>query len=102
MPVHFFHCSDGTDLVLDRSGRETPDLSAVRPQALSIAGELMRGVPDYGEWERWSVYVYDELGEVEIIPFPELKRFGADASSAIMRPAAAVAAKPRKARRSSH
>lgn len=70
MAIHYFHCTDGIDLVLDRSGRETRDFGDVRPQALSVADELMREVPDYAEWERWSVCVYDETGQVEVVPFP--------------------------------
>lgn len=29
----------------------------------------MRAVPSYREWQDWAVHVYDERGEIEIVPF---------------------------------
>ena len=71
MAIHYYHCTDGIDLILDRAGRETRDFGELRPQAISVADRLMREVPGYADWERWSVYVYDEKGQVEIVPFTE-------------------------------
>lgn len=71
MAIHYYHCSDGIDLILDRAGRETRDFGDLRPQAMSVADSVMREVPGYADWERWSVYVYDEAGQVEIVPFTE-------------------------------
>jgi hypothetical protein len=39
--------------------------------ALSAADALMRAVPSYDEWSNLAVYVYDERGQVDILPFPE-------------------------------
>lgn len=74
MAIHYFHCTDGVDLVLDRSGRDTAGGGALLPQAASVADALMRELPGYEDWERWAVHVYDATGEVEIVPFSEARR----------------------------
>lgn len=72
--IHYFHCSDGVDLVLDRAGRDTRDPHDLGRQAWFVAQDLMREVPDYTEWSDWSVYIYDEVGQIVIVPFPEAGR----------------------------
>lgn len=69
MPLHYFHCTNGVDLVLDRRGKR------IRPQqiphtAAHVAGSLMSGVPDLIDWSDWLVNVYDSDGSVvAILPF---------------------------------
>ena len=103
MAIHYYHCTDGVDLVLDRAGRETRHLGELRPQAACVAGELMREVPDYADWDKWSVHVYDETGEIEIIPFTEaLARSVAEPLGQTKDVGRARRASPRTVRRSSH
>lgn len=73
MAIHYFHCTDGVDLVLDRAGRDTVGASALGPEAASVADDLMRELPGYEDWERWAVHIYDASGEVEIVPFTEAR-----------------------------
>jgi hypothetical protein len=77
MAIHYFHCTDGTDLILDRSGREALAHQDVLARARSVAREVMQAVPNYDEWENWSVHVYDERGQLEIVPFREAGRLAA-------------------------
>ena len=71
MSVHYFHCTDGADLIVDREGREAGDGKELIGRARDVAGEIMRAVPDFHEWEDWAVHVYDGRGEVAIVPFGE-------------------------------
>lgn len=70
MALHYFHCTDGVDLVLDRQGREASGLRDVHGRARAVAADIMQAVPSYDEWETWAVHVYDERGQVAIVPFP--------------------------------
>lgn len=71
MTIHYFHCTDGVDLILDRQGRETSAYRDMQARARIVAGEIMGAVPSYTEWGNWAVHVYDAHGQVEIIPFEE-------------------------------
>lgn len=70
MAVHYFHCTDGRDLILDREGRPTGGQDLLG-RARTVADEIKRAVPAYREWNDWAVHVYDTLGEVAIVPFTE-------------------------------
>ncbi len=69
MAIHYFHCTDGVDLIIDRRGRDAREAGGVRDRARAVADEIMRAVPSYHEWEDWAVHVYDERGEIEIVSF---------------------------------
>lgn len=69
--VHYFHCTDGADLIVDRQGREAREADGVLGRAREVAAEIMRAVPAFREWENWAVHVYDAQGEVAIVPFAE-------------------------------
>lgn len=69
MAIHYFHCTDGVDLIVDRRGRDAREMGEVRDRARAVAHEIMRAVPSYQEWDHWAVHVYDERGEVEIVSF---------------------------------
>jgi hypothetical protein len=71
MSIHYFHCTDGVDLIVDRRGRETRAFRDMAQQARLVADEIMHAVPSYDEWSDWAVHVYDERGQVDIIPFTE-------------------------------
>lgn len=69
MAIHYFHCTDGVDLIVDRRGRDAREAGEVHDKARAVADEIMRAVPSYAEWDHWAVHVYDERGEIEIVSF---------------------------------
>jgi hypothetical protein len=70
MAIHYFHCTDGIDMVIDETGREISSSAEMASHARTVAIALMRAVPAYDEWWNWSVHAYDEMGAVEIFDFP--------------------------------
>jgi hypothetical protein len=68
--IVYFHCTDGVDMVVDRTGQHIRDLDEVAGRARAVAQRLMRALPDYDEWGKWAVHAYDAFGEVAIIDFP--------------------------------
>lgn len=62
MPAHYFQCTDGFDLVLDRHGCDLEDEGEVRRMAARTAIELMQRLPRYNGWTSWLVSVHDEDG----------------------------------------
>jgi hypothetical protein len=69
MAIHYFHCTDGFDLILDRQGRESRAVQDAIAKAHEVAGEIMRAVPAYRDWDNWAVHIYDEAGPLEVVPF---------------------------------
>jgi hypothetical protein len=70
MQRYYFHCTDGTHLVLDRRGRVLSGTDEVTATAESAATRLMRRLPRYPRWSEWLVCVHDEAGEqVLVLPF---------------------------------
>jgi hypothetical protein len=74
MAVHFFHCTNGIDLVLDETGRETRNSDEISAHAHLVAARLMSACPGYDEWSNWTVHVYDKVGAVAIVDFPAARR----------------------------
>ena len=74
MAVHYFHCTNGLDMVIDKQGQETSGAAELSAHARAVAADLIRSVPGYHEWWNWSVHVYDEVGAVEIFDFPKDRR----------------------------
>jgi hypothetical protein len=75
----YFHCSDGSDLVLDREGIEVEG-SGVLWWAWKAADRLMTALPTYDGWSAWTVFVHDQRGcLVDTVPFPK----NVDASDAL-------------------
>jgi hypothetical protein len=70
MGIHYFHCTDGADLVVDQQGQAARDLDDVYGRAAMVAQSLMGRLPDYGDWWGWNIHIYDEVGEIDIVPFP--------------------------------
>lgn len=70
MSVHYFHCSDGLDLVLDRAGHRARSKRERLFRAYSVAERLMRGTSTDVDWSRWVVSVYDRKGTmIDLVPF---------------------------------
>ncbi len=62
MPRYFFHVRDGHDM-LDKEGRELPDLQAARAAAAEVTGGLLMDHPEtYGAGTKWHVELADETG----------------------------------------
>jgi hypothetical protein len=74
MAIHYFHCTNGIDMVIDQTGQDIAAVDEMSSRARSVAVELMRSVPGYHEWWNWSVHVYDAFGAVEIFDFPVDRR----------------------------
>jgi len=74
---YYFHCSDGSDLVVDREGIEVTE-SEVLWSALRTAARLMSQLPSYDGWADWIVAVHDERGLlIDTIPFPANEEYSA-------------------------
>jgi hypothetical protein len=77
MLKYYFHCSDGSDLLVDREGIEITE-SEVLWSALRTAARLMSELPSYDGWADWVVAVHDERGSlVDTVPFPANEEYGA-------------------------
>ena len=71
MAVHFFHCTDGFDFVLDRVGQNTRSRQDVHLTACLVANRMMASVEPDMDWSNWVVSVQDRKGQmVDVIPFP--------------------------------
>ena len=71
MAVHFFHCTDGFDFVLDRVGQNARSRQDVHLTACLVANRMMASVPPDMDWSNWVVSVQDRKGQmVDVIPFP--------------------------------
>ena len=76
MARYFLHCTDGADLVLDRTGTEIADEENVRRVAFGSALALMRSLPRYRDWTSWVVAVHDEHGyQADAVAFPDHRVF---------------------------
>ena len=72
MAVQYFHCTDGIDLVLDRTGRDVRSKRDRRLWASQVAEAIMAAIPPGVDWSGWVVSVQDRRGaQVEVMPFPE-------------------------------
>jgi hypothetical protein len=70
MPIHYFHCTDGRDLVLDRTGHRA-SRRQIELLAAFVASEIMKGASGPINWSEWLVSVQDEKGKlVAVVPFP--------------------------------
>ena len=61
MARYYFHIRDGKDLP-DAVGTELPNLAAVRQEAISAAGEMLRDVASVWTGEEWRMTVLDDTG----------------------------------------
>src|SRR3954453_9418 len=88
MAVHFFHCTDGFDFVLDRVGQNTRSRQDLHVAACLVANRMMRALPPDADWSNWVVSVQNRKGRmVDVIPFPVEARAGAPREAAWSRPA---------------
>ena len=72
MSIHYFHCSDGADALIDRRGRGSGSEDLQRC-AIKVARQWMGRLPGFEDWSAWAVYVHDEDGRcVATVPFPEI------------------------------
>ena len=59
MPMYYFHIRDGSTLEVDPDGTELPDISAAHAEALKVAHELLRELPDL---QKAVIEIADEHG----------------------------------------
>lgn len=72
MAVHYFHCTDGIDLVLDRTGQDVRSGRDRRQRACQVAEDIMGAIPPGVDWSAWVVSIQDRRGAlVEVVPFPQ-------------------------------
>jgi hypothetical protein len=65
----YFHCSNRSDVLVDRCGAVVNDLAEARDQAACVVRSLTtaRGLED---WRDWILHVNDDLGdELFVVPF---------------------------------
>ena len=71
MAVHFFHCTDGFDFVLDRVGQNTRSMQDLHPRACLVANRMMASVEPGMDWSNRVVSVQDRQGQMGVvIPLP--------------------------------
>jgi hypothetical protein len=71
MAKHYFHCTDGHSLVVDRRGRPARSRRQIEGVAALVAADLMRSAPPSVEWDGWVVSVQNRQGYmVGVVPFP--------------------------------
>jgi len=81
MAVHYFHCTDGKDLIVDRTGWRTRSKREVEPVAFRVASELMRSASGPVDWSDWLVSVQDSNGSmVAVVSFPDALALEGDAT----------------------
>ena len=74
MAKHFFHCTNGVDLVTDARGQNANEYN-VDLIALEIADRMVRALPASFDWSAWVVSVHDADGrQVAVVPFPAHRR----------------------------
>ena len=70
MPIPYFPCPAGRELVLDTGGRRISRRRG-EPVAAQVAGRLMREASSSARWSEWLVTVQDQKGSlVTVVPFP--------------------------------
>ncbi len=68
---HYFHCTDGHSLFVDRRGRVARSRRQIEGVATLVAADLMRQAPPSVDWGGWVVSVQNRKGYmVEVVPFP--------------------------------
>jgi hypothetical protein len=69
MARHYFHLTNGEDLVVDRAGTRTRSKADVWLVARKVSNAVMASAPDYHGWSDWLVCVHDAAGrQVTVIP----------------------------------
>ena len=69
MARHYFHLTNGEDLVVDREGARTRSKADVWLGARKVSNALMANAPDYRGWSDWLVCVHDGAGrQVTVVP----------------------------------
>jgi hypothetical protein len=69
MAKHYFHLTNGEDLVVDREGARTRSRADIWLRARKVSEALMASAPGYRAWANWLVCVHDAAGrQVTVIP----------------------------------
>jgi hypothetical protein len=69
MPKHYFHLTNGQDLVIDRHGARTRSRADIWLRARKVSDDVIATLPAYRGWSSWLVCVHDATGrQVTVIP----------------------------------
>ena len=72
MPMYYFHIRDGSTFESDPDGTELPDISTAHVEALKVAHELLRELPDL---QKAVIEIADEHGRTVLtIPLSDALR----------------------------
>jgi hypothetical protein len=63
MPRFYFHVDDGGHVIPDRDGFVLPDIRAVRAEAISAAGEMIRDLHRALTTSEWRMDVTNAAGQ---------------------------------------
>jgi len=69
--VHYLHCSNGVDLIVDRTPYRARRIGDAYREALRRARRIMAAASWQRNWDDWSVHICDEAGEIARVPFCE-------------------------------
>jgi len=65
----YFHCSTGTEVLVDCCGAMVDDLAEARDHAASVVRSLTMA-RNLEDWRGWVLHVNDDLGdELFVVPF---------------------------------
>jgi hypothetical protein len=67
--VHYLYCSDGVDLIIDKTPRRSRRMGDMIAGAKAMARAVMAKLPAHRKWDDWSVYIYDDAGQIDVVPF---------------------------------
>jgi hypothetical protein len=69
MAKHYFHLTNGEDLVVDEVGSRTRSKADMWLRARKVSDALMASIPACRRWSDWLVCVHDAAGrQVTVIP----------------------------------
>jgi len=69
MARHYFHLTNGEDLIVDREGARTRSRADVWLRARKVSDALIANTPGHQAWSDWIVCVHDAAGrQVSVIP----------------------------------
>ena len=74
MAIHYFHCTNGIDMVINGTERDVATGDEMPIQARAVAAEAHPGGARLSRMVNWSVHVYDAFGAVAIVDFPTDRR----------------------------
>ncbi|HEY8566571.1 MAG TPA: hypothetical protein VIL65_13790 [Beijerinckiaceae bacterium] len=70
----YFHCTNGSDLILDESGQDIEDDSDRTLYAASRVIAVQKRHPEIIDWSDWMVAMHDQYGsQIDTTTFEEIE-----------------------------